>query len=306
MRKSRVFVTAFMLCALLVMFTGCSAGDLLRNAFSQVFEKPEYDNPIDKWRNEWVSEYTAQMDAINGLLGAADSGDRSAFADMFAPVVKNNKKFSAQLDSFFETYPIGFSECELDRKSGGGGGSYNYGEVVRTSSDVYNCWLDDEWYHISVHYCYENTNAPDEVGVDFFCIENLEACAVDRKYSDNDFIVCSIIDESRVTARMIGGSPFVFEPTPQRSITLEQMREYLEDYDDISDLIKVIGEPNVAKKYSNATGCDYYYELASADGSPLYAHIVAGYLSDEIYYGYVCNDEETFYDEFLMVDRTKN
>lgn len=303
MKKIYAFVMA---CALLFTLSGCKAANLLGNIFSSGKQEAEYDNPIDKWRNEWVSEYTAQRDAINGLLGAADSGDRSAFADMFAPVVKNNEKFSAQLDSFFEAYPVGFSECELDRRSGGGGGSYNYGEVVRTSSDVYNCWLGDEWYHITVHYCYENTTAPDEVGVDFFCIENMEASAVDRKYSDDDFIVCSIIDESKVTARMIGGYPFVFEPTPERSITLEQMREYLEKYDDLWHLTQEIGKPNVTKKYENSTGYDHYYELTSSDGSPLYAHIVTGTQSGSIYRGYICNDEKTFYDEFLMVDRTKN
>ena len=296
MRKARVPAALFMLCALPVIFTGCKAVDILSGLVNK--QEVEYDNPAEKWRNERVYDNEAKNDAITWLLSAADSGDRSAFAEIFAPVVASGENFSAQLDGFFEAYPIGFSECELNSEGGSGSGSYNYGDVVETYSASYTCFLDGEWHYISVDFCYRNTTDPDEVGITFFCIENLEAFALDESYSED--IVCNIVDKSQVTARLIDGRGFVFTPTPERSVTLEQMREYLEKCEKISELTEIIGEPNVTKKYSNATGCDYYYELASLDGSPLYAYIVAGYLSGEIYYGYVCTDEEILFDVILI------
>ena len=296
MRKARAFAAAFTVFALTAALTGCKAVGLLSGLLNK--QEVEYDNPAEKWRNEIVHDSEAKNDAIAWLLSAADSDDRSAFAEIFAPVVASGENFSAQLDSFFEAYPTGFSECELNSEGGSGSGSYNYGDAVETYSASYTCFLDGEWFYISVAFCYQNTMDPDEVGITFFCIENLEAFALDESYSED--IVCNIVDESRVTARLIDGRGFVFEPTPERSVTLEQMREYLEKCDKISQLTEIIGEPNVTKKYSNATGCDYYYELESSDGSPLYAYIVAGYLSGEIYYGYVCTDEKILFDVILI------
>ena len=299
MRKVSAFVIGF---ALLFALSGCSVRGLLNGLLSSDRQEVEYDNPVDEWRNEqgYASESEARDNAISWLLSTADSGDRSTFAGLFAQVISSKENFNAQLDSFFESYPKGFSECELNRIGGHGGSSYDYGDVEHHWSDSYTCFLDGEWYYIYLSFCYQNTKAPDEVGITFFSIENLEAFAVDESYSED--VVCRIADESEVTARLIYGRGFVFEPTPERSITLEQMQGYLKNCDNIWELIELIGEPNVTKKYSNATGCDYYYELASADGSPLYAYIVAGYLSGEIYYGHVCNDEKILYDVILMED----
>ena len=309
MRKSRAFAAAFMLCFLLAVFTGCSAeavGDVLGTVFwlRKQAAEDKYSNPTDRWRNETVFEFETS-DAINWLLGAADLGDRSGFAELFAPVIVNNEKFSAQLDSFFERYPVGLSECELDGGFTNGGGDYYHGDVEEHQSARYTCFLGDEWYYMDLSYCYQNTKAPDEVGITFFCIENLEANALDREYSENDHLACRIADESEVTARLINNRGFVFEPTPERSITLEQMREYLEKCDSLSDVIEMIGEPNAAKKIYNATGNDYYYELTSDNDSPLYAHIVTHSPYGRMLYGYICSDKDTLYDVFLMEDRTK-
>ena len=298
-----------MLCVLLAVFTGCSekvVGDVMNTVLwlrKQAAEE-KYSNPTDRWRNEMVLEYETS-DAINWLLSAADSGDRSAFAQLFAPVIQNSGEFAAQLDSFFESYPVGLSECELDGGQTHGGGEYGSGDRESHRSDQYTCFLDGEWYYIYLSFCYENTKVPDEVGITFFRIENLEANALDRDYSENDHLTCRIADESEVTARLIDDRGFIFEPTPERSITLEQMREYLEKCDDLSDVIEMIGEPNAAKKYYNATGYDYYYELTSDDGSPLYAYICTHSPYGRMLYGYVCSDKDTLFDVFLMEDRTK-
>lgn len=84
---------------------------------------------------------------------------------------------------------------------------------------------------------------------------------------------CSIVSDKEVTARLINNEAFIFDPTPERKITAAQMKEYLKDSPDLSEVAGKIGKANVEIKYSNSTGYDYYYELESKNGEPRYAHI---------------------------------
>lgn len=267
---------------------------------SNNIKRAGYDNVTDSWRNEWVSDDTAADEAIKELLKAADTGNHETFKKTFTPNIQKSKNFEAALDAFFESYPIGLSKCKLDGGNAGSSGSYNYGHNVQTSEASYTCMLNGKWYNIRMNFCFENTDSPDDVGVDFFCIENLEANALDTEYADDEHLVCAIKSENEVTARLIDGRGFVFKPSPERVITEAQMREYLEKYDNLSDLSREIGSPNVTKKYSNSTGIDIYYELASENGEPRYAYICTDSPTGKLLYGYICSDTETFYDKKLF------
>lgn len=272
----------------------------ITSAVSTTMKRADYDNVTDKWRNEWVTDNRAAYEAIRELLKAADSGDRETFAKTFTPNIQKDENFQAVLDAFFEAYPVGLSQCKLDGGSVGSSGSFDHGNNVQTGRTFYTCVINGEWYYIGMSFCYENTNSPDDVGVDFFCIENLEANALDTEYADDEHLVCAIKSENEVTARLIDGRGFVFEPTPERVITPAQMSEYLNKYDDLDELCREIGDPNVTKKYSNCTGCDHYYELVPENGEPRYAYICTDYPSGELLYGYICSDTKTFYDRQLF------
>ncbi len=278
---------------------------VLAAGFSSVISNlnTDYDNVTDKWRYSRVYDNEAAEGAIQQLLEAAESNDQKAFIETFTPNIQNNESFKATLDKFFSLYPKGLAMCELDGGTTGSSGSYNYGHNIETGRASYTCILDGEWYYIGMNFCFRNTDYPDEVGVNFFCIENLEAYALDNKYVGSDYLICSIIGEDEITARLIDGRGYIFEPTPERIITEAELCGYLDECYSLSDLTLIIGEPNVKKKYDNHTGYDYYYELASENGEPRYAYICTS-TNMKLLYGYVCSDTEAFHDRPLRFDKT--
>lgn len=217
--------------------------------------------------------------AIDGLLTAADAGDRDSFEKIFTPNLQKKENFGKAVDAFFESYPNGLSLCAREARYGTEGGS-----AERAWTTVsFTCFLDGEWYYMHLNICYKNKKSPDDFGVEFFCIENLEANALDLDHNRGEFLACRIADESEVTARLIDGRGYVFTPTPDRSITVEQMKSYLEQYDDFYDLTAQIGRSNACR-----WGYAYYYELVPENGEPRYACVETE--GREIFYSYICSD----------------
>lgn len=271
----------------------------LTASISKNIMRSDYENVTDKWRNEWISDHSAAEEAIEELLSSADSGERERFARIFTPNIQRSENFGGYLDAFFDTYPVGLSDCRLDGGNVQSSSSYNYGHNVQEGETFYTCVSDGEWYCIRMAFCYENTDSPNDVGVTFFSVENLEADALDVDYKDIP-LVCNIKSEQEVSARLIGDMAFLFTPTPQRVITQEQLKKYLEEYDNLGALIKEIGEPNVTKKYSNCTGYDHYYELAPENGEPRYAYLCTDSQTGRFLSSYICSDTESYYDESVL------
>lgn len=291
------------ICAVILLLWGFSfsaANGLIEKAdgLMEKFMGPEYDNVIDEWRNEWTTDTEAAFEAKTALLAAADSGDREGVAQLFTPELRKRLTFDATLDDFLALYPVGLSECELDGGLSMSESFCHEGERVRTGSAYYTTELDGEWYAIRLRFCYENSEDPDKVGVTFFAIEDLEANALGEDYGYYDYLLCRFADESDVTARLIDGRGFIFEPY-NREITEESFKNHLNGCATLQDLIDRIGRPNVKKKYDNCTGFDIYYELVPENGEPRYAYLSVDDLSGKIYSAYICSDKETLYDRKL-------
>lgn len=287
-------VTSIPVCTVLVIVIGGIASGI-----SASIKRESYTSVTDKWRNEWVTDHQAADGAIKELLEAAEAGDREQFKRTFTPNIQSSQSFEAAVDVFFDNYPKGLKDCKLEGGNVSSSGSYNYGHNVQSGSTHYTCILNGNWYSIYLSFCYENTDSPDDVGVDFFSVENLEAAAL-RNDHEGENLVCEIKSEDEITARLIKNMAFIFEPYPNRVITEEQMKEYLKKYDDLDDLEQEIGKPNVSIKYSNSTGCDHYYELAPENGEPRYAYICADWQTGRFFYGYVCSDTQSYYDRKLI------
>ena len=102
------------------------------NSASTSIKRKSYENVTDKWRNESVmSERREADDVVAEMLKTADSDDSEGFAKFFTPNLQKGENFKDDLDKFFETYPKGLAECELEGGSHGSSGSYNYGESVQ-------------------------------------------------------------------------------------------------------------------------------------------------------------------------------
>lgn len=271
----------------------------LTSSISKSIMRLDYENVTDKWRNEWTSDHSAAEEAIEELLSSADSGERERFARIFTPNIQRSESFDGYLDTFFDEYPVGLSDCNLDGGNLQSSGSYDYGHNVQEGETFYTCVSDGKWYCIRMAFCYENTDSPNDVGVTFFSVENLEANALDVDYKDIP-LVCNIKSEHEISARLIGGTAFLFTPNSQRVITQEQLKKYLEEYDNLNALINEIGEPNVTKKYSNCTGYDHYYELALENGEPRYAYLCTDSPTGRFLSSYICSDTESYYDETLL------
>lgn len=267
---------------------------------TDITKPSDYDNVTDKWRNEqWISNDDAADEAIAALLEAADKGDKEEFAELFTPNLQKSENFDELVDAFFEAYPGGLSDYDYEYSGGSSEESFREGDVTKDCRTSYTSIIDGEWYTIWIELYFQNTASPDDVGVTHFQIRNLEACALEKHFSDSEYIACCIKSENDVNARLIGGTGFAFEPTSDRKITEDQMREYVRKYDNMVDLINEIGEPNVMKKGYNSTGIDYYYELVPENDEPRYANICTS-ASGELLYGYICSDMETLYDRKLF------
>lgn len=274
-------------------------------------EEKSYDNLRDKWKNTWTTDKSAANDAMEELFAAAEAGDREKLADLFAPTLRQQEQgFDDALDEFLQMYPKGLEIDKLDFEGGSMHSSARYGHNIKSTSKMYTCVNDGEWYFIRLELCYQATDYPDDVGIMLFSIENLESCALDDLDYDEIYLKCRIIDESEVTARLINGSACLFEPYPDRKLTEEQMIEYLETCENLRELYEKIGEPNAVKEFESTehvtfTSNDYYYELVPENGEPRYARISAGHRDYRFYDGYICSDTKCFYDRPLITREDK-
>lgn len=303
------------LSAISILLAGvlCSCGtdaqvEHIKRVTRGLFQEKEYDRIPDKWENEWVSDHEAASEVIEALLSSADAGDREAFAENFTKELQQSDDFSERLDEFFIAYPTGFSECELDGGLVSSEASYHYGDTYSTGSTYYECWLDGEWYFISLGFCHQNTYDADKLGVTRFTVMNLEARAVyidisNREYDsfEDEYLQCEITSSDEVDARLIAGNPFLWTPTDNPKLTAEEMHDLFAGYRDLGakEIMDTIGKANAAIKYSNCTGYDYYYELAPENGEPRYAYISTSSPYGRIIDAYACSSEEILFDEVI-------
>ena len=287
--KSKKVVAAVLIAAMITLL-GCK--NLMRE-IRGISPFENYDNVVECWQNENVSDRKAAEQAIEALLKAADDGDKDKFMSNFTEELQESRKFKNAVKEFFKAYPEGLSECELEADSISGGGSYDYGHNVLNGYAGWTTWMDDEWYRISMSFCYENTDAPEKVGVVDFYIMNMQGDAVRRQesYSNYDYwddihLLCDVRSSDEVDCRMINGIAYLWNETDNPKLTPSQMRAVLEECGTMQDLIEMVGEPNAA------IGDAYYYELASDGGGPRYLHILAHSLYGRIVRAVVCGEEE--------------
>ncbi len=267
------------------------------------FERKDYENIIDKWRYENVSNYSAANGALGALLEVADNGDEYALKKLFAPNIYNNTNFTSQLDKFFDFYPAGLSKCELEVDLGSSDAAYDSGNAVKTGSASASCYLDDEWYYIHLDFCFKNTASPDDVGVTFFSIENLEANAQRNMgqtgFTDRDYLMCNIGDESKITARLVGGRGYIFTPF-DRKLDIYEVKSFLRQSNSIDIFIERFGQPNFVKQ-SLGGSIEYFFELEDKDNEPRYLKLSVSEQRSVIIYATLYNDKNMVFDDSIML-----
>ena len=208
------------------------------------FERMTWSNFRDEWKNSsYVTDTGARHDAVEAFLEAADRGDREAIKDMFTDRIQKNTNLEKQIDEFLAVYPGGLSEGKVGSWGGSSGGFdpadlYQSGEIR----------LDGEIYHISIGLCYQNSEHPDLVGIEYICIksEEAEAFECDSGFTidtDRTFIRGNFQEYDEFEARVIGPHTYAYVET-DRVLTKAQMDEAVENSYGLDDLIEKIGEPN--------------------------------------------------------------
>ena len=140
-------------------------------------------------------------------------------------------------------YPGGLSEGKTGSWGGASGGFdpadlYESGEIE----------LDGEIYHISIGLCYQNSERPDLVGIEYIYIKSEEAYAYeyDTDYtvdSDRIFIRGNFQEYDGFDARVIGPHTYAYVEM-DRVLTKAQIEEAAENSRSFEDMVEKIGEPN--------------------------------------------------------------
>ena len=267
----------------------------ITSSVNTIYTRSHYQSIPDIWRNESVSHSRAEDDIIYALLKSADNGNREAFVKNFTPEVQKNKGFDKAVDQFFESYPVGLSECEKYDKARNDTASHGSDTAVKTDSLSFRCALGENWYFVIVEYCYFNADEPDKVGVTKCRVMNLEAAAVyyedEAANGTDEFPICDIKSSSEYNARLVGGRAYLWTPTDTPKISEEQLRRLLQKTNRLDDplLILNIGEPNlVIKDDDSSTQYGYFFELTAQDGEPRYAYFQTDSELGNILWGLLC------------------
>ena len=272
----------------------------ISSSVRSLYASSHYECVPDVWRNTSVAESQAENEIVKSLLINADKGSREAFARNFTPELQRQKGFDNAVGKFFDSYPVGLSECEMQDKSEGDA-EYEKGENVRTDGLSFSCCLDDKWYFVFVEYCYRNTSQPDKVGVTKFMVMNLEAAAVyygsESDNAANDYLICDIKSSSEVNARLIGSRPYVWDTSLKSAATEDELRKNLEEGGRLDGytLMSRLGEPGVVIKHPDSTEFGYFYEIAAEDGEPRYIYIQTDSEYGSILYAFICTPYEVDY-----------
>ena len=148
------------------------------NAVKTNIQRLSYENEIDKWRNEYVSDSEAAKGVYKAMIKAADKGDKAAIKALFSESIQNNAVLDGQIADFLKVYPGGFSdiEAEYDPSGSHGGGGEEY------FSAGFEVEKDGVRYFIRLSGCTKNDNAPENIGLEKFCFYS------DRAYVEHDDI----------------------------------------------------------------------------------------------------------------------
>ena len=270
---------------------GCAAREaILRNK--------DYDIVTDKWRNVLVTDKEAAQSVTEQLLDCAEKGDKETIKKLFSASVSGKDGFDKALDEFIENYPKGLSDGERKDLNVSGSSHYDKDGAKKYSKARFRISSGGEEYFISLDFCYYNKKNKDEIGLESFTVENLEAKAL-KKDREGDVILIDRESSDKVTARLIGGNAYIFTPAEGRLISESEMSGLLKKHLYLSDISSEIGQPNAQFKMENATGYDYFYELEPKDGEPRFIHITTDTPMGKVLGNYLCSDEESFFSQKL-------
>ena len=226
------------------------------------FQNVTFRNFREKWQysDSWITDTSAQKEAVEGFFEIADKGDKEALKALFTDEIQQSGRLDSQIDKFLKEYPGGFAGLDFDFTGGMSHGMdpayiYKNAEVVK----------DGVKYLVYVGACYENSEKPEKIGLEYISLKSEQAYVseCDRDYhvdSDNLFVYSSIKNDPELEIREIGYHQYMYTEF-DRELTAKLVQEAVDNSRSMKDLIEKIGKPNAScKRYGSAI-----YELAQGE-----------------------------------------
>ncbi|MBQ4284350.1 MAG: DUF5104 domain-containing protein [Lachnospira sp.] len=245
-------------------------------------ERKNYNNCIDKWKNEWVTSETVKEDIMTELLAAAEAGDKAAVMALYSEEMRSKPELEEQIEVFLKDYPKGLY-WEPGTGTSGSGGSSDHGMSVETTSVSCMVYKGEERYYVSFGACYENDYDASKIGLKYFHLNSEKAEVLEdddsfEGYPEDEYIMARVNVLGDFETRLVWGYPYKFYPI-ERTITEAQALEAVRKAENLSELKKLLGEPNADKENMN----DLVYELVSENGEPRYMVVSYDDRSGRIY-----------------------
>lgn len=259
------------------------------------FERLNYNNFVDKWKNEYVSDYKARNEAIDEFLKAADNSDIEAISAMFSDNIQKDPQLEIQINEFLKEYPAGLSAIDYECKGAGSIGSGGDGTDYEAFSADCEITTAENTYYIYFSAVTEDEANPENIGLQNFQLRSKEAEAMlDREnYSDNGsdlYIFAKTIVNEEIKVKKINGRLYEYKDI-KRNITKEQAEKTSKNSQHMEDIIDVLGMPN-------ADSGDYaVYELKADE--PCYLIINYDVIYKRIYHAYFWNETDSSREEIF-------
>lgn len=228
------------------------------------FQNASFENFREKWQysSSWITDTSAQREAVEGFFEIADKGDKEAIKALFTEEIQQSGKLDAQIDEFFEVYKGGFSGLDFDF-TGGMSNGMDPAYISKNAEVV----KDGVKYYVHISACYENSENLEKVGLEYISLKSEQAYVTecDNDFSANNkyrYLYASVVNDEDFEIREIGYHKFQYKQF-DRQLTIQQVQEAVDNSFYMKHLIEKIGEPNAScKRYGEAI-----YELAEGESS---------------------------------------
>lgn len=215
---------------------------------------------------------------VDEFFAAVDAGDKEKILGQFAPNVrKHDKDLEEKLDELLAFYPGPTDLC--DREEGSpmmGSYTIDYGKYQCKIIDWFPVVSNGINYYCQLSYIYWDDKNPDNVGIEYVdMVSEKVICSEPFKWPEEPGIFVQTDAPGDYETRRIAYYPQIYVPV-DRTLTREDVEEFLKTGGNFIDFQEQFGEPNVVEsKYTS-----FAYELQDENGEKRYADFMVAHKKD--------------------------
>lgn len=228
-------------------------------------------------------------DAVDEFFAAVDAKDKDAIRGMFTlKVQQEDKNLNEKIEQFLEVYPGPTDLCTRDGSMVHGSYKEHYGKRSAEVDSTFMLVSNGVHYWCDFDLMYQNDFDEEQIGIvsctlyseDYYCALRYDDSGVEWPNTDGLSVCTDYSLDCEI--RVIDKEPYKYTQL-DRTITEEQVLDFLETSHKYSDFVKQFGEPNAEHIY-------HYYEFLGDDGKIYYMNVGDDDRKDLIY-GIYLDDE---------------